>query len=101
MVGVRAMYVPCAIANRADAVCPVFTHTHSNSHGTKIAGVIGARPNNGIGLAGVAPNLRQMVLKVRCAWMHGWGLLTPDSVARDEQADWPLKVCRGSASKIH
>ncbi|KAG2430743.1 hypothetical protein HYH02_013582 [Chlamydomonas schloesseri] len=38
--------------------------TDYNSHGTKIAGVIGARPNNGIGLAGVAPNLRQMILKV-------------------------------------
>ncbi|GLC33969.1 hypothetical protein PLESTF_000182700 [Pleodorina starrii] len=34
------------------------------SHGTKIAGIIGAAPNNGIGLAGVAPNLRQMILKV-------------------------------------
>ncbi|KXZ55015.1 hypothetical protein GPECTOR_3g178 [Gonium pectorale] len=38
--------------------------TDRTTHGTKIAGVIGARPNNGIGLAGVAPNLRQMILKV-------------------------------------
>nr|BAF36498.1 Subtilisin-like serine protease [Volvox carteri] len=33
-------------------------------HGTRIAGVIGAQPNNGIGIAGVAPCLRQMILKV-------------------------------------
>ncbi|KAG2483909.1 hypothetical protein HYH03_017230 [Edaphochlamys debaryana] len=34
------------------------------SHGTKIAGLIGANPNDGVGIAGVAPNLRQMILKV-------------------------------------
>ncbi|GLI60426.1 hypothetical protein VaNZ11_002579 [Volvox africanus] len=33
-------------------------------HGTKIAGIIGAHPNNNFGLAGMAPNLRQMILKV-------------------------------------
>ncbi|GIL85388.1 hypothetical protein Vretifemale_13929 [Volvox reticuliferus] len=33
-------------------------------HGTKIAGIIGAEPNNDFGLAGMAPNLRQMILKV-------------------------------------
>lgn len=29
------------------------------------AGIIGARPNNGLGIAGIAPNLRQMILKVQ------------------------------------
>ncbi|GFR48272.1 hypothetical protein Agub_g10138 [Astrephomene gubernaculifera] len=38
--------------------------TDKIGHGTKIAGLIGARPKNGIGVAGVAPNLRQMILKV-------------------------------------
>jgi hypothetical protein len=47
-------------------------HAARNSHGTKIAGLIGAMPGNNIGIAGVAPNLRQMILKVSCVWL-GWG----------------------------
>ncbi len=38
--------------------------TDRTTHGTKIAGVIGAAANNSQGIAGVAPNLRQMILKV-------------------------------------
>ena len=42
----------------------------SNSHGTRVAGVVGARTNNGIGIAGVAggfgdvPGCRMMILNV-------------------------------------
>lgn len=32
-------------------------------HGTHIAGIIAASPNNGIGVAGIAPNVKIMCLK--------------------------------------
>lgn len=37
--------------------------TDNHGHGTHIAGIIGAEPNNGVGIAGVASNVKIMVLK--------------------------------------
>jgi len=39
------------------------------AHGTGIAGVIGAKENNGVGMAGVAPGARMMAL--RACWQTG------------------------------
>jgi hypothetical protein len=41
------------------------------SHGTGVAGVIAARANNGLGIAGVAPGARLMAL--RACWQTGTG----------------------------
>ena len=35
-------------------------------HGTSVAGVIGASLNNGIGIAGIAPNVELLVIKAEC-----------------------------------
>lgn len=44
-------------------------------HGTGVAGVIGAKANNGIGVAGIAPGARMMAL--RACWQDGPGALSP------------------------
>jgi hypothetical protein len=44
-------------------------------HGTAIAGVIGAKSNNGIGIAGIAPRARMMAL--RACWQTGSNLSQP------------------------
>ncbi|HUE79359.1 MAG TPA: S8 family serine peptidase [Sphingomicrobium sp.] len=43
--------------------------TSSERHGTGVAGVIGAKANNGIGMAGIAPGARLMAL--RACWQTG------------------------------
>jgi subtilisin family serine protease len=43
--------------------------TAPESHGTGIAGIIGAKENNGLGMAGVAPGARMMAL--RACWQTG------------------------------
>jgi len=48
-----------------------------NGHGTNVAGIVGAVANNGIGLAGVAPNCRLMNLRAGTSQ----GLLEEDDVA--------------------
>jgi len=40
-------------------------------HGTAVAGVIAAQPNNGIGIAGIAPDAR--LLSLRGCWVNGAG----------------------------
>jgi len=45
--------------------------TDDNFHGTHVAGILGARGNNGIGIAGVAWNCRIMALKVMPASGRG------------------------------
>nr|WP_246480806.1 S8 family peptidase [Motiliproteus sediminis] len=47
-------------------------------HGTHVAGIISARRDNGIGISGIAPNARLMVLKVVDASGHAAG---PDIAA--------------------
>ena len=42
-----------------------------HSHGTHVAGIIGACTDNGIGIAGVAPNVRLMPIKVLNAYGSG------------------------------
>ena len=44
-------------------------------HGTGIAGVIGAKANNGIGIAGIAPHARLMAL--RACWQTGRAAASP------------------------
>ncbi|WP_421863403.1 S8 family peptidase [Motiliproteus sp.] len=44
-----------------------------HGHGTHIAGIIAAGQNNGIGISGIAPNARLMVLKVVDASGHASG----------------------------
>ena len=43
-----------------------------NSHGTHVAGTIGSAANNGVGIAGVAWNVRIMALKFLGADNRGW-----------------------------
>ena len=53
-----------------------------NGHGTHVAGIIAAVPNNGIGIAGTAPNARLMIVKA----LDCTGTGTTDTVA--EGIDW-------------
>lgn len=46
--------------------------TAGNTHGTHVAGTVGAVTNNGIGVAGVAPNVRIMCMRMyagQASWM--------------------------------
>jgi subtilisin family serine protease len=52
--------------NFVDAEPPV-----AEAHGTEVAGIIGARAGNGIGIAGIAPHARLMAL--RACWQEGAG----------------------------
>jgi subtilisin family serine protease len=47
----------------------------AEQHGTSVAGVIGARANNGLGIAGVAPGARLMAL--RACWQGAGGADKP------------------------
>jgi hypothetical protein len=49
-----------------------FTAQDSSWHGTQVSGIIGALTNNGIGMAGVGPNIQ--VLPVRVLGKCGFGL---------------------------
>jgi thermitase len=51
---------PGLIFNRKDKDGPM----DDNAHGTHCAGIIGATANNGIGIAGVAPDVKLMAVKV-------------------------------------
>lgn len=48
-----------------------------NAHGTHVAGIIGAKTNNGIGIAGVAPGCKMLVVQVA----NSNGGIHPDSLA--------------------
>ena len=50
-------------------------------HGTHVAGIIGARANNGIGVAGVAPDCRLLAVKVLDGAGRGDAYLTARGVA--------------------
>ena len=41
-------------------------------HGTHVAGLVGATQNNGLGITGLAPGVKLMILRVRAAWGSGW-----------------------------
>jgi serine protease len=47
-----------------DATTGQYVAEHSSWHGTKIAGIIAAITNNGMGMAGVGPNLRVLPVRV-------------------------------------
>lgn len=49
-------------------------HNLADKHGTAVAGVLAARPNNGIGIAGIAPDAE--VFALRACWPN-----QPDSLA--------------------
>ena len=49
-------------------------HNLADKHGTAVAGVLSARPNNGIGIAGIAPDAQIMAL--RACWPN-----QPDALA--------------------
>ena len=52
-----------------------------NGHGTHVAGTIAAEANNGVGIAGVAPNVKIMVLKSMDDSGRGTTLTTRDALA--------------------
>ena len=49
-------------------------HPAAERHGTGVAGIIGARPGNGMGIAGVAPGAR--ILGLRACWERPYGGIT-------------------------
>ncbi|MBW2027839.1 MAG: S8 family serine peptidase [Deltaproteobacteria bacterium] len=60
-----------------------------NGHGTHVAGVIGARGNNGIGIAGTAWDVRMMPLKVQAdngEYMESWAIMEALQYALDKGA---------------
>ncbi len=61
----------CTVSNGADKLTSGWNFVSGNSnpdddnsHGSHVAGIIGACTNNGIGVAGTAPNVRLMPVKV-------------------------------------
>ena len=49
------------------------TSDTSNAHGTNVAGVLGARADNGLGIAGIAPDARILPLRTADNILHqGW-----------------------------
>ena len=71
------------VANGSGAAVGEDAHDEDNDpddwggHGTAVAGIIGAIPGNGIGLAGVVPNVRLMALRI--GWLAS-GQLPPGGV---------------------
>ncbi len=57
------------IAGSHDFVSP--GHPAAERHGTGVAGIIGARPNNAMGIAGVAPGAR--IIGLRACWERPYG----------------------------
>jgi len=57
------------IAASRDFIAP--GHPAAERHGTGVAGIIGARPGNGMGIAGVAPGAR--ILGLRACWERPFG----------------------------
>ena len=57
------------IAGSHDFVSP--GHPAAERHGTGVAGIIGARPNNALGIAGVSPGAR--ILGLRACWERPYG----------------------------
>lgn len=63
----------------------------SSDHGTHVAGIVGATRNNGIGINGIAPKVRIMVLRV-----------VPDGDERDKDVGLAIKYAvRNGASIIN
>jgi thermitase len=60
LLGKDFSFRPGRIFNRKDKDGPM----DDNSHGTHCAGIIGAAANNGVGIAGVAPGVKIMAVKV-------------------------------------
>lgn len=63
LLGKDFSFRPGRIFNRKDKDGPM----DDQGHGTHVAGVIGATANNGIGIAGVAPDVKLMAVKVLSA----------------------------------
>ncbi|MFM9934896.1 MAG: S8 family peptidase [Novosphingobium sp.] len=57
------------ISGSRDFVAP--NHPAAERHGTGVAGIIGARPNNALGIAGVSPGAR--ILGLRACWERPYG----------------------------
>jgi subtilisin family serine protease len=73
--------------------------TDENSHGSHLAGIIGASGNDGFGVAGVNWNVRILPLKFTDAWGNGSSALAIEAIdyairngARVINASWTLKL---------
>ncbi len=64
-----------------DYLVPDNDATDENFHGTHVAGIVGAVGNNGIGIAGVAWNVRLMPLRAGFRTSQGSGYLQDDDAA--------------------
>ena len=53
-----------ALVSQPSAECNALAKNDDNSHGTHVAGIIGAAGNNGVGIAGVAFGVKVMPVKV-------------------------------------
>jgi serine protease len=69
--------------------CP-YVSDDSNGHGTHVAGIVGARQNNALGLTGVAPGVT--VLAIRTANASGESYVSDVSSAIREATDAGAKV---------
>jgi subtilisin family serine protease len=69
-----------------------YVHPTGLNHGTPVAGIIGASSNNGIGIAGVAPNCRLMDISNK---------LNIDPLSREKRANGINWAWRNGASVIN
>ncbi|MCA1830988.1 MAG: S8 family serine peptidase, partial [Actinobacteria bacterium] len=60
-----------------------------NGHGTHVSGTIAANTNNGVGVAGVAPNARLAMMKVFAQYGSTYGAYTSDIIAG---VDWMVST---------
>ncbi len=75
------------------------TAKDDNGHGTHVAGTIGQATNNGLGTAGIAPNVKILPLKVLSA--SGMGMSTWIASAIDEAVDQGADVINLSLGGGH
>ena len=64
----------------------------SNSHGTRVAGIIAAEANNGLGIAGVAGGLPVSILPVKALDQNGYGTMLQVANAIRWAADHGARV---------
>ncbi|MCZ6634337.1 MAG: S8 family peptidase, partial [bacterium] len=69
------------LPGRGDYLHPDNDPMDESGHGTHVAGIIGAEANNGLGIAGIAPNAQLMALRAGLSLQSGATFLEEDDLA--------------------
>ena len=69
------------LPGKGDYLHPDNDPMDESSHGTHVAGIIGAEANNGLGIAGIAPDAQLMALRAGLSLQSGGTFLEEDDLA--------------------